>query len=327
MGQPVRGKDAAPAPAAARRAGARVTGLLSTVTRGPGGAEIAVHGVGAALVAARADAPGLPLYRVELPPSWPDGEYRARLRAALAPAAASDVTGLVHGDLALGDVRAFREEVLDGTGVAGVFPLWGAATDALAAGMLDAGLRAVVVAVDPGRVPARLAGAAFDAGFLAALPPGVDPCGENGEFHTFVTGGPGFAREVPVAVTGTVARDGHVQAVPAPAGWARQPGGSGPDRRSAGPAVRQVARPGAGPARRWSGPAAREAAQPAVREASSRNAGVGSSGARSTTQVRARISRVRGQAPGPWSISVPFAAYGSNPGCSGLRACSERQFV
>lgn len=211
------GKDAATALAAARRAGTRVTGLLSTITAGPGGAEIAVHGVGAALVAAQADALGLPLHRVELPPSCPDREYRARLRAALAPAAASGVTGLVHGDLALADVRAFREEVLDGTEVTGVFPLWGGATGALAAGMLDAGLRAVVVAVDPGRVPARLAGAAFDAEFLAALPPGVDPCGENGEFHTFVTGGPGFAHDVPVAVTGTVARDGHVQAVLAPA--------------------------------------------------------------------------------------------------------------
>ncbi len=211
------GKDVATALDAARRSGMRVTGLLSTVTPGPGGAEIAVHGVGAALVAAQADALGIPLHRVELPPSCPDGEYRARLRAALAPAAAAGVGGLVHGDLALADVRAFREEVLDGTGVGGVFPLWGAATDVLAAGMLDAGLRAVVVAVDPDRVPARLAGVAFDAAFLAALPPGVDPCGENGEFHTFVTGGPWFAHDVPVAVTGTVCRDGHVQAVLAPA--------------------------------------------------------------------------------------------------------------
>ncbi|MEJ8281326.1 ATP-binding protein [Pseudonocardia spirodelae] len=213
------GKDAATALAAARRAGHRVTGLLSTTTSVPsGGAEIAVHGVGTALVQAQAAALALPLHRVELPPACPDGTYRERLRSALGAAGGAGVTGLVCGDLALADVRAFREDVLDGTGVAGVFPLWGADTAALARGMLAAGLRAVVVAVDPARVPAALAGVAFDAAFLDALAPGVDPCGENGEFHTFVTGGPGFARDVPVAVTGTVHRDGHVQAVLAPAG-------------------------------------------------------------------------------------------------------------
>lgn len=208
------GKDAATALAAARASGLRVTGLLSTTTRGDGGAEIPVHGVGHALIAAQARALGLPLHTVTVPVPCPDGEYAARHRAALR--GPGRPARLVCGDLALADVRAFREAVLEGTGVAGTFPLWGRDRGALAREMLGAGLRAVVVAVDPGRVPAELAGRPFDAALLDALPAGVDPCGENGEFHTFVTGGPAFAHDVPIEVTGTVERDGHVQAVLAP---------------------------------------------------------------------------------------------------------------
>lgn len=206
------GKDAAAALAAARADGLRVTGLFSTESgTGAGTAGIPVHGVPHALVAAQAAALGLPLHTVTLPVPCPNEEYTARLRSGLA--AATGVTRLVGGDIALADVRAFREAVLAGTGITGHFPLWGRDTTALAEEMIGSGLRAVVVAVDPARVPADLVGRPFDAAFLAALPGGVDPCGENGEFHTFVTGGPGYAHEVPVTVTGTVARDGHVQAV------------------------------------------------------------------------------------------------------------------
>ncbi|SFN08260.1 MJ0570-related uncharacterized domain-containing protein [Pseudonocardia ammonioxydans] len=209
------GKDAAAALVAARAAGLRVTGLLSTQTAtGAGTPGIPVHGVPHALVAAQADALGLPLHTVTLPVPCSNEEYLAHVRAGLA--GADGVSRLVGGDIALADVRAFREAVLEGTGIAGYFPLWGRDTAELAAETIDAGLRAVVVAVDPARVPAGLVGRPFDAAFLAELPAAVDPCGENGEFHTFVTGGPGFAREVPLTITGTVERDGHVQAVPAP---------------------------------------------------------------------------------------------------------------
>ena len=209
------GKDAAVALAAARASGLRVTGLLGTETdTGAGTAGIPVHGVPHALVAAQAEALGLGLHTVTLPVPCPNEVYTARVRSALA--AATGVTRLVCGDIALADVRAFREALLAGTGIAGHFPLWGRDTAALARETVDGPLRAVVVAVDPAQVPPELVGRPFDAGFLADLPAGVDPCGENGEFHTFVTGGPGFADDVPVTVTGTVERDGHVQAVLAP---------------------------------------------------------------------------------------------------------------
>lgn len=206
------GKDAAAALVAARASGLRVTGLLGTETgTGAGTAGIPIHGVPHELVAAQADALGLPLHTVTLPVPCSNEEYTGRVRTALA--AATGVSRLVGGDIALADVRAFRETVLEGTGIAGYFPLWGRDTGALAHEMIDAGRRAVVVAVDPARMPGELVGHPFDAAFLAALPDGVDPCGENGEFHTFVTGGPGFAHDVPVTVTGTVERDGHLQAV------------------------------------------------------------------------------------------------------------------
>lgn len=213
------GKDAATALGRAVAAGIRVTGLLSTVVERDdgGGREVPVHGVGVAVLAAQADALGLPLHAVTLPRGCPDPVYRQRLRDALA--AVPGVTALVHGDLALADVRAFRETVLEGTGVTGLFPLWGTPTAELARAVVADGTAALLAAVDPARVPAGLAGRPFDDALLAALPAGVDPCGENGEFHTVVTDGPGFARPVPLTVTGTVARDGHVQAV-----YARPPG-------------------------------------------------------------------------------------------------------
>lgn len=209
------GKDAATALAAAREAGIRVTGLLSTVAeRADGtGTEVPVHGVPLAVLAGQADALGLDLHPVVLPRGCPDADYRERMGAALARARDAGVTALVHGDVALADVRAFREAVLEGTGVTGLFPLWGSDTAALAHRIVGSGLRARVAAVDPGRVPAALAGRPFDDALLTALPAGTDPCGENGEFHTVVTEGPGFRRPVPLAVTGTVTRDGHVQAV------------------------------------------------------------------------------------------------------------------
>lgn len=207
------GKDAATALARARAAGIRVTGLLSTVVEREdgGGPEVPVHGVRLAVLGAQADALGLDLHPVTLPRNCPDRVYRQRLRDALART--PGVTALVHGDLALADVRAFRESVLEGTGVTGLFPLWGTPTAGLARAVLAGGTAALVAAVDPARVPAELAGRPFDDALLAALPEGTDPCGENGEFHTVVTDGPGFARPVPLRVTGTVTRDGHVQAV------------------------------------------------------------------------------------------------------------------
>jgi uncharacterized protein (TIGR00290 family) len=183
-----------------------LVGLLTTVNEAV--QRVAMHGVRAELLAAQADAIGLPLWSVPLP--WPcsNAEYEARMRAAIERAQAERIDAIAFGDLFLADIRAYRERMLDGTGIAPLFPLFGADTAALAREMIDAGLRATLVCVDCAKLPADFAGRAFDAALLRDLPPGVDPCGENGEFHTFVHGGPMFTQDVPVDVAGHELRDG-----------------------------------------------------------------------------------------------------------------------
>jgi diphthamide synthase (EF-2-diphthine--ammonia ligase) len=132
------------------------------------------------------------------------------MRIALESAARDGVTHVVFGDLFLEDLRAYREAQLARIGMVGVFPLWRRDTTALAREMIDGGLKAHLVCVDPRRMPRRLAGRAFDDALLADLPPDVDPCGENGEFHTFAWDGPMFAQAVTVAVGETVEREGFV---------------------------------------------------------------------------------------------------------------------
>ena len=117
---------------------------------------------------------------------------------------------MVFGDLFLEDVRAYREAFLQGSGISPQFPLWGRPTRQLAADMLAAGIRAVVTCVDPSQVPATLAGRLFDERFLSDLPAGADPCGERGEFHTFVWDAPGFSEPIGVEIGEVVERDGFV---------------------------------------------------------------------------------------------------------------------
>ena len=193
-----------------------VTGLLTTVT-----AEfdrVSMHGVRRSLLQAQADAVGLPLHVVELPWPCPNETYAELMGAAVARAVAAGVTGIAFGDLFLADIRAYRETQLAGSGIEPLFPLWGLPTDRLARDMISAGLRAVTVCTDPSRLPDSFAGRAFDEVFLAALPDGVDPCGENGEFHTFVTDGPGFSAPIPVTAGEVVHRDGFSFADLLPAG-------------------------------------------------------------------------------------------------------------
>jgi uncharacterized protein (TIGR00290 family) len=187
-----------------------VVGLLTTLDAGSG--RVPVHGVPYELVRAQARALGLPLHAVGLPWPCPGEVYEARIGEAVAGARRDGVERLVFGDLHLRDVRDYREASLTGSGVVPLFPLWGRPTDALAAGMVQRGLRAVVTCVDPAQAPGELAGRWFDARFLADLPEGVDPCGERGEFHTFVVDGPGFAHAVEVEVGVPEERDGFVVA-------------------------------------------------------------------------------------------------------------------
>ena len=192
-----------------------VAGLLTTLN----GAfdRVAMHGVRDALLEAQAEAAGLPLWKVPLP--WPcsNEAYEAAMAEACARAAAEGITAVAFGDLFLEDVRAYREAKLAGTGLAPVFPLWGEDTARLAREMIASGLEATLVCVDPRALEARFAGRAFDGALLAELAPGVDPCGERGEFHTFAWAGPMFRQPVAVAPGETVTREGFVFADLVPA--------------------------------------------------------------------------------------------------------------
>jgi uncharacterized protein (TIGR00290 family) len=203
------GKDSTLALATAREdPGLEVVGLLTTLNTAAD--RVAMHAVRRELLLAQADAVGLPVHQVELP--WPcrNEEYEELMRGALAAATADGVTRMVFGDLFLADVRAYREKALAGTGIEPVFPLWGRQTDELAGEMLARGVRATITCVDPRQLDAAFAGRSFGADLLADLPEHVDPCGENGEFHTFVHDGPGFAAPLEVRVGVVVERDGFV---------------------------------------------------------------------------------------------------------------------
>lgn len=132
------------------------------------------------------------------------------MREACAGAVASGVEAVAFGDLFLEDVRRYREEHLAGTGLQPVFPVWGLETRRLAEEMIDGGLRARLVCVDPRKLPVEFAGREFDASLLRDLPAGVDPCGENGEFHTCVYAGPMFRVAIPIEAGAVVERDGFV---------------------------------------------------------------------------------------------------------------------
>ena len=139
-----------------------------------------------------------------------NAEYEAAMRALLERARAAGVTQMAFGDLFLDDIRAYRERQLADTGLAPIFPLWQRPTRALAAEMIAGGVEAVLTCVDPRALSPRFAGRAFDDDLLTDLPSGVDPCGERGEFHTFVHAGPMFTAPVPIAVGEIVERDDFV---------------------------------------------------------------------------------------------------------------------
>ncbi len=209
------GKDAAYALHAVRQAGAlEVVGLLTTVTRAFG--RVSMDGVRESLLEAQAVAAGLPLTRVQIPYPCPNEVYEQAMAAALDEARGQGVTRVVFGDLFLSDVRAYREAQLARAGFSGVFPLWGRDTALLAREMLASGIDARLVCIDPTKLDRAFAGRPFDADLLRTLPATVDPCGESGEFHTFVAAGPMFTRRVEVEPGEVVERDGFVFADLAP---------------------------------------------------------------------------------------------------------------
>ena len=188
---------------------AAVAGLLTTFNEAFD--RVAMHAVRRTLVEAQADAAGVPLHAVDLP--WPcsNMQYEQVMSAAVNGFLAGGFTHVAFGDLFLEDVRRYREERLAGTGLTPLFPVWKTkSTAVLAREMIDGGLCANLTCVDPHKLDRSFAGRAFDAALLADLPVGVDPCGENGEFHSFVWDGPMFRRPLAIRVGEIVDRDGFV---------------------------------------------------------------------------------------------------------------------
>jgi len=185
-----------------------VTGLLTTCTSAFD--RVSMHGVRRELAEAQSHAAGVPLRWVELPYPCTNAQYEAIMGKVVEQALAEGVTHVAFGDLFLSEVRAYRERMLAGSGLTPVFPLWAADTGRLAREMTARGLRAILVCVDPKQLAAAYAGRTFDDQLLLELPPTVDPCGENGEFHTFCWAGPMFRQPIPVRSGSSVERDGFV---------------------------------------------------------------------------------------------------------------------
>jgi uncharacterized protein (TIGR00290 family) len=202
------GKDSALTLWALRREGVEPEALITTVTDAYD--RISMHGVRRELLARQADAIGAPLVEVRIPPACVNDIYEERMARAFASPPLSEVEAVAFGDLFLEDVRAYREERLAATDRRGLFPLWGRDTKALAQEFIAAGFQAYIACLDPRALDASFAGRAYDEQLLADLPANVDPCGENGEFHTFVHAGPIFAEPIACATGEVVERDGFV---------------------------------------------------------------------------------------------------------------------
>lgn len=203
------GKDSAWALHQVRSSGdVEITALLTTVNSEAD--RVSMHGVRHELLRAQAAALGLPLQVVKLPQPCDNTEYEELMARVMVKASDEGIQHIVFGDLFLEDVRTYREERLAPTGIVPTFPLWRRPTDVMAAEIVASGIRAVLTCVDPAQVPVELAGRWYDEELLADLPASADPCGENGEFHTFVADGPGFARPLDVRVGDIVERDGFV---------------------------------------------------------------------------------------------------------------------
>jgi uncharacterized protein (TIGR00290 family) len=203
-----------------QQADVEVVALVTTLNRAAN--RVAMHAVRRELLEAQAERVGLPLWAVDLP--WPcsNADYERLMLGVCDRAVAEGITAVAFGDLFLEDVRAYRVKQMENTGLELLFPAWGIPTDVLAREMIAGGsctrkIRAKITCVDPRKLDASFAGRDFDLDFLAALPAGIDPCGENGEFHSFVYDAPVFSRPIEVRGGEVVERDGFVFADVVPA--------------------------------------------------------------------------------------------------------------
>lgn len=186
----------------------RVTGLLTTVTEGF--ERISMHGVRTELLQRQADSIGLPLQEVRIPPQCVNPVYEARMAAAMRTAYEQGIRRIGFGDIFLEDLRAYREENLAKIGMEAMFPIWKRDTRELAQTFVSEGFRARTVCIDPRVLDRDFAGRELTEEFFQSLPPDTDPCGENGEFHTFVYDGPIFDRPVKCKTGEVVERDGFI---------------------------------------------------------------------------------------------------------------------
>ncbi len=170
--------------------------------------RVSMHGVREELLDRQAESIGIPLEKVLIPYPCPNVIYEEKMRKALSLWRGKGVTHVIFGDLFLEDIRKYREANLAQLDLTPIFPVWGRDTASLASEMLKVGFRAIITCVDPKRLDMKFAGRQFDNSLLKDLPPSVDPCGENGEFHTFVYDGPFFREPIPVEVGESVLRDG-----------------------------------------------------------------------------------------------------------------------
>ena len=186
-----------------------VVGLLTTFNETFD--RVAMHAVRRVLVEQQAEQTGLPLFSVPIP--WPcsNEDYEKAMELSINQLTNEHkVTHIAFGDLFLEDIRAYREEKMKGLDIKPLFPIWGLDTHQLAEDMIESGLKAKITCVDPRKLPGKLAGRTFDREFLQELPADVDPCGENGEFHSFTYQGPMFKNNIPIQLGEIVERDGFV---------------------------------------------------------------------------------------------------------------------
>jgi uncharacterized protein (TIGR00290 family) len=202
------GKDSAWSLHVLREQGIEVSCLLTTVNEAF--ARVAMHAVRKELLEAQAEDVGIPLLAIDLP--WPCSNevYENRMSAATQRLISEDYTQIAFGDLFLRDIRSYREKQLESSQLQPIFPLWNIPTDLLANQMLDSGLQACITTVDPRKLPASFAGRTWDRDLIAEFPASIDPCGENGEFHTFVYDGPVFSHPIDIKVGEIVERDGFI---------------------------------------------------------------------------------------------------------------------
>jgi uncharacterized protein (TIGR00290 family) len=185
-----------------------ICALLTTFNAAAG--RVAMHAVRKELVEAQAQRMGLPMWPVDLPWPCPNEVYESLMQDACRRAVGEGITAVAFGDLFLQDIREYRERQLAATGLTPIFPVWLIPTDELAREMIRGGVKAKVTCVDPAKLDASFAGREYDDGFLNSLPAGIDPCGENGEFHTFVYAAPVFSSAIRVETGEIVKRDGFV---------------------------------------------------------------------------------------------------------------------